>query len=169
MTKPSSARNTCVARGLRICLLLPTVLLVACGSASREPAASSTSTSSGPRALVIYSKSGGIAGIRERLSVDPSGRATLSQGLPANAKTVTVKLPPAEVDGLRRARDDAGLASLPSGPSQGCADCFLYEITYAGTVWKGDEATLPQAVRPAIQALDRVVAGAGIEQPLNGK
>ena len=158
-----------MTRTARLCLLLPTLLIAGCGSSSQETTAGSTSTPAGSQALVIYSKTGGIAGIHERLSVEPSGVATVSQGLPAEAKTKIFKLTAAELASLRRTLDAADLASLPSTPSQGCADCFLYAITYNGTTWRGDEATLPPAVRPAIQALDRLVARAEIDQPLSGK
>ncbi len=160
-------RSTFVMRFLRFGLPLLT-LLAGCGSASQS-ASTATSTPSGRQALVTYSKSGGIAGIIERLKVEPSGHATVSEGLPADAKTKTFSLSPEELSKLRQTLDAAKLASHASASPQGCADCFVYRIAYRGTTFEGDQATLPAAVRPAVEALDALTARAGVDRPLIGK
>jgi hypothetical protein len=147
-------------------LLVPAAALAGCGSSSDTSTTGTSGDPGSPQALVVYVKSGGIAGIYEKLVVDESGRATVSQGLPSRAKVGTFSLSQPEVAALRHTLDAANLESQQNASPQGCADCFVYDITYAGHHFRGDEATLPAQVKPAVTSLNALIAQAGIEEPL---
>ena len=148
-------------------LLALLVALTGCGSSSGGPSTTPTGPSHDPAApLVTYLKSGGIAGIYERLTVDPTGRATVSQGLPSTAKVKSFSLTSSELSALKHSLDAADLESQKNASPQACADCFVYDITYAGHHFRGDQATLPAQVEPAVTTLNALIAQAGIEEPL---
>ncbi len=165
MTGRRFPRNPLDVRVLRFGLPLVALLALAAGCGSKDSSTSTTKPGAQP-ALVTYVKSGGIAGIYEKVVVDESGKATVSQGLPSTAKVKSFSLSDAELSALRRSLDAAELASQKNASPQGCADCFVYDITYNGTHFRGDEATLPAQVKLAVTQLNALIARAGIEEPL---
>jgi hypothetical protein len=140
-------------------------LLGGCGGS----AASSTTTSPSQQALVTYSKSGGLGGTSERLVIDSSGAATLTEGRPGVAKTKTFSVGPAGVADLQATLDRAHLVSRPSAPPNGCADCFVYRISYSGHTFAANDVSLPASAKPVVHALDQLVASAGAPPPAGGK
>jgi hypothetical protein len=98
----------------RIALTLAAaVLLSGCGSGyddmtapPREPRVPGPTDT-----LVVYERSGGVAGIRERLAVRPDGAARLETG-GAKLEVQRFDLDPAELEGLRAAVDAVDFAQL---------------------------------------------------------
>lgn len=143
--------------------VIPLALLAGCGSSGEETGASSTSTSIPDQGnvLVIYSKSGGIAGMDEQLTIERSGAATLtSRGAPSGRFQLT----PAELSSLTDTLDAAPLDSKPTPTQTGCADCFEYSIAYGDTTLTADEVNLPGGIRPAIAALDSLITKATVHK-----
>jgi hypothetical protein len=113
--------------------------------------ASPSPTSSGP--LVVFSRTGGLAGQRVTLTVQPDGTATV-----AGRREATWSLTEGQLDGLRRALADADLRPVaPSG--EPVLDGFSYRITYAGrtVLLRGDP--VPGSAATAVEKLSALAEG----------
>ena len=102
------------------------VVLMLVGGCADEPRQTTTDSSRipGPNdTLVVYDKSGGVAGIHQRLAVRPDGAARIE----TNDGVARVKLKPDELDAVRRTEDAAFGPQLEpvygSGPAP--ADGFV--------------------------------------------
>lgn len=92
--------------------------------ASSPPTPTSVPAAAGP--LVVFSRSGGIAGRQVTLTVQPDGHATL-----VGARQADWTLSPGQLDGLRRALEDADLRAVaPTG--EPVLDGYSYRVTYGG-------------------------------------
>ncbi|MFI0407702.1 hypothetical protein [Actinomadura sp. 3N508] len=97
----------------------------------------------GPDVLVTYERSGGFAGIQQRVTVDVSGTALV------NDKTIMLK--DAEMRGLRAALN--GIVTTWSSTA-GCdvADHFTYTLDYRGH--RATRCWLPSDWRAAVKRLE---------------
>ena len=116
------------------------VLLAGCGDddgggGGGEPAARLT----GP---VTYERGGGIAGRRDRLIVQPDGKAKLT----VRERTKSIELTDGELDELARDLEHADVASLPkdSTSKKPVPDTFGYRVTYGGTTVTTDDPAMPE-------------------------
>jgi hypothetical protein len=153
---PHRSATNLLAAGLA---LVAAATIAACGE-KPEPAitTSTTTTTTTPEARyqVVYQRSGGVAGIRERLAVTNDGGATLSLGYQPNASTSHFQLTVSELRELRR--DLAGANLKPgNAPRTGCADCFVYEITTSAGTTRFDESAVPRDAKPLIAFLQGLV------------
>jgi hypothetical protein len=109
---------------------------------------------SGP---VVYVRSGGFAGVVERLTVRPDGRATLrlrsavrhGRATDTRVRTLTRHL--------------RGFGSIPadSRARHPIADGFTYSITYARHTVRTDQGAVPAALRPALDDLSAIGSSLG--------
>jgi hypothetical protein len=107
--------------------------------------------------LIAYSKSGGIAGVYEHLVVAEDGSATLEIGFRDEARQ-RFGLEPDELDRLRELLAAADFAGVGSDPRISCADCFQYEIEYAGaTTAFAQIGDIPESVGEVVAELGRIV------------
>ena len=83
--------------------------------------------------LVVFERTGGIAGIHQRLDVRPDGAARIESGV-TKVEARRFRLTPEELDGLRAARDRVDFSGLEKqyGPEQPVADGFASTITTDG-------------------------------------
>jgi hypothetical protein len=91
-----------------------------------------TSTASDPAGpLVVYQRSGGIAGVTEKLQVERDGSVTVNAGA-VDPQRASFRLSDAELQDLSAELDaaDFGAVSTP-GPSA-CADCFIESVDTGG-------------------------------------
>ncbi|MFF4238324.1 hypothetical protein ACFYYL_20825 [Actinomadura geliboluensis] len=97
----------------------------------------------GPDVLVTYERTGGFAGIQERVTVDNSGAALI------NGKKAA--LDDGEMRGLRDAL--SGIVTTDSSEA-GCrvADHFTYTLTYRGN--RATRCWLPSDWRAAVERLE---------------
>ncbi|AEV86922.1 Polycystic kidney disease protein 1-like 3 [Actinoplanes sp. SE50] len=100
------------------------------------PAAPSTAVADAAAFPVVITRTGGIAGVDDRVSIDADGAATVTR---RGQKARHVTVPPAMMTGLRRAL----AAPMPRGaavpPAGACSDGFVYQITRpAGSVTVAD-------------------------------
>jgi hypothetical protein len=110
---------------------------------------------SGP--LVTYTKTGGIAGVHERLLVAEDGSATLAVGFQNQARE-SFDLAPDELERLRDLLAAADFADVGPDRGLGCADCFQYEIEYAGkTAAFAEIGEIPESVGEVVAELGRIV------------
>jgi len=100
-------------RLLRLVLLGLLVLAAGCGGDDGDGKTTTESRVPGPSdELVAYERTGGIAGVTERLDVRPDGAARISVVEAGKLKRDRFKLTPGELDGLRAAVDAAEGADL---------------------------------------------------------
>jgi hypothetical protein len=127
------------------------VLLLA--GADRAPAPASAHT----KTLVTFHRSGGFAGVDDRVTVKRDRRVTVrSRGAAATHK----RMSRAAIRKLRRALEDGRFDQPPpEGPPSGCADCFVYTIMYGGHRVQLSEDGIPDRMRPAIDRLSRLIGG----------
>jgi hypothetical protein len=73
--------------------------------------------------VLVFERSGGIAGVHQRLDVRPDGAARIESGV-TKVDVSRFKLTPSELDGLRAARDRVDFANLKKSyaPPQVIAD-----------------------------------------------
>ncbi|XRQ13473.1 hypothetical protein ACN3XK_22100 [Actinomadura welshii] len=104
----------------------------------------------GPDVLVAYERSGGIAGVRERVSVDSSGNARI------NGRNVTL-----ETEEMRGLRDALGRVVTTRSSAAGCdvADHFTYRLTYRGH--RTTRCHIPCDWRAAVERLEALIARPG--------
>lgn len=126
--------------------------LVACGSDSVD-------AKTLPRAAAIdYDKSGGIAGVHDHLHIAPGGKAILKGGYGTEAGTTGFRVGPRRLAALRKALATARFGTIPpeSGPT-GCADCFVYSVTYRGHTVTRDEIDVPERLAPVLRQLQAII------------
>jgi hypothetical protein len=129
-----------------------------CGSDSDDPA-----TADGP--LVTYERSGGFAGVSERLEIDSDGSARLSLGQPDPAEQAFA-IGDSELSKLRSDLRAADFAAIDPTSGLGCADCFEYEIAYGGQTASFTEAAeVPDSVRAVTGELGQIVEAHLPERP----
>jgi|SRR4051794_38944332 hypothetical protein len=127
-------------------LLLVAVLFAGCGAGGDAAAATL-------RGKVDYAKSGGIAGLVQKLTVSPDGRAVAA----SVERKQTFKLSRAQLKALTAAVAKARLKDTkdPKSTAQG-ADGFAYRVAYRGDDVQWDDFTgdPPQRVLALYRFLD---------------
>jgi len=157
------------ARGL-VSLLLAAVL-VACGGGEADRSDSFQEPSEPARVGVLptttapvrtvasrfefvdYVVVGGIAGVDDHLKVYPDGRAVYA----SRGRVVSFAVPQSTVDALRSALERADLPSLPPVDSTvaGSADLRAFRVIFGGRSVRFSDGTMPPALGPAVEILDR--------------
>ena len=133
-----------------VLMLLPTALaawLAGCAKAGSS------------ETLIEYSRTGGIAGFDDRLVIRANGRATLTRRDQPSEFVLdreTLARLQALLDDAQFTRLDAEY--LPSG--QG-ADLFTYVLTYRGHTVRTMDTAVPEALQPALDLLNQIVASHG--------
>ena len=126
---------------MRMMLLggLALVLLAGCGDDDGEGGGGPAARLTGP---VTYERGGGIAGRRDRLMVQPDGKAELT----VRERAKSIELTDAELDELARDLEHADVGSLPkdSTSKKPVPDTFGYRVTYGGTTVTTDDPAMPE-------------------------
>lgn len=108
----------------------------------------------GRSTLVTFHRSGGLAGVDDRVTVK-SDRHFVVRSRGSSARHG--RLSAAAMDKLRHALSKAQLDRPVSQGQGGCADCFIYTITYKGHRVELSEDRVPARMRPAIDRLSRLI------------
>jgi hypothetical protein len=111
------------------------------------------------RQLVDYHRSGGIAGLEDRLTISPNG---VGVHTPRSGVPRIFRVPPAALADLERALETADFQSLDPAylPSPPIADAFTYTITHLGATVVTSDGTVPAALAPVIAELNRLLVPA---------
>lgn len=106
--------------------------------------------------FVDYVVVGGIAPVDDHLKVYPDGRAVYQGG----GRTVNYTVGAATVDALRTALERADLPSLPPVDTTlaGSGDLRAYRVIFGGRSVRFHDGTMPPALGPAVEILDRELA-----------
>jgi hypothetical protein len=107
---------------------------------------------SGP---LTFERGGGLKGRRDRLVVQPDGKAALT----VRDKTQPIQLTDAELAKLRRDLEDSDLGSLPadSTSERPVPDAFGYRVGYGGDTVATDDVAMPDALRGLVARLGALV------------
>ena len=131
---------------------LALVLLGAgCGS-EEDSGGGGAAKLSGP---VTYERGGGIAGRRDRLVVQPDGKATLT--IRDTPKSVT--LTDQELDTLAGDLASTDLGALPADSTSQppVPDAFGYRVSYDGATVTTDDGSMPKQLRGLVARLGGLV------------
>ncbi len=105
-------------------------------------------------ALVLFVRSGGFAGLMDRLAIHADGACELTR----KRGQMTFALTEPELRDLCALLDAANLESLPDEtPHPAGADRFTYEVTYGPVRRSFASGTIPEAVAPALAALNTLL------------
>jgi hypothetical protein len=141
---------------LRRAVLLVALLAAACGGGDGGGAAEDPGPAAPAEPLVVLVRYGGLAGTNERISVAPSGQATIISDR-SPAPTVRT-LPPADMTSLRTSLERAQIATLERQYlDPRAADAYQYDVTYQGVTVTADEEVLPATLRPVVDQLVKLL------------
>ncbi len=107
-------------------------------------------------ALIEYQRSGGIRGTDDRLVVNSDGTAALTR----NGRGSTITVDSGVMNRLRRRLGGIDFGSLRSDTARGGGDMYQYVIKYQGHTVRANDASLPPALHPVIELLDRILSRA---------
>jgi hypothetical protein len=108
---------------------------------------------------VDYNRSGGIAGIQDRLVIFDNGVAVVS-GRTGNHE---IELNQTDVDRIILLFDQGHFPLLEGNYSgrQGSADLIRYTITYQGKTVSAEDTAIPPSLQPVIDELNRIISISG--------
>jgi hypothetical protein len=106
---------------------------------------------------LVYERSGGLAASTQSLRVSPGGNAIAeSSGTRAGAGEAKFHLGGRRIRSLQRGLLRADIGSIP-GRQGGCADCYIYAITYEGDSLELEETEVPPRLRAVFDAIDAII------------
>ena len=114
-------------------------------------------TSSG--ILVEYRRSGGFAGLDDRLIIQVNGQATLTR----KAEHYEFVLDRDTMNQLQALFDDAEFSKLRREylPSRQGSDLFEYVVTYKGHTVQTMDTAVPEALWPVLELLNQIIESGG--------
>jgi len=140
---------------------------VSSGSAGTSTSTGAGATSAGPQTdpsaksntggnatatdtLVMFTRTGGLAGNNDSLTVKPDGSYTIQ----TKQGTKTGKLTDEELGALKTALATTDFDKMPTVNDNGAvADAYTYTITYGGKQITAKDGSIPPALAPVISAL----------------
>jgi hypothetical protein len=143
---------------LAVCLLATAVLLLTPSACSNQPSDQPSDQNDKPS--VDYYRSGGFAGLTDRLIIDNNGHCTLQR---KNGR-FEFNLPAADFQHLRELFQQADFFNLAGEylPEKSGADLFTYIITYRSSgsehTVRTIDGTVPAALMPVIIQLNSIVS-----------
>ncbi len=128
------------------------LLLAGCGDDAGGGGGDGKAALSGP---LTFERGGGLKGRRDRLVVQPDGKAALT----VRDKTKPIQLSDAELAKLRSDLDDTDLGSLPadSTSERPVPDAFGYRVKYGGDTVNTDDPAMPDELRGLVARLGALV------------
>ncbi len=132
-------------------------------SATAAPATSaapSASTSGGAGqnvgdTLLVFTRTGGLAGTNDKLVVRPDGAWTLT----TKSGTKEGKLTATELAALKGTLEQVGFSKLPKVSNNGnVADGYKYTINYGGDEVAAEDGAVPAALQPVITTLNGLLS-----------
>jgi hypothetical protein len=134
-----------------IVVLLAAVAISGC-LGDRMPSISSPTP---PAVFVYYQRTGGIAGLDDRLVIFDNGVAVISR------KTVSteIALNQSELERITGIFNEAQFSMFQGNYSarRGTADYFRYTITYHGKTVIAEDSAIPHSLQPVIDDMNRII------------
>ncbi|MBI4785686.1 MAG: hypothetical protein HY782_01385 [Chloroflexi bacterium] len=122
-------------------------------------ACASTPTVVPQPSAIAYSRTGGIAGFNDQLTIDVNGKATLTRRTGKFDFTLDDKT----LKQIQTAFQTAGFATVPedSLPARPVPDGFTYVVVYQGRTVRTGDTAIPEKLQPILQMLNRIVDSGG--------
>ncbi|WP_141714917.1 protealysin inhibitor emfourin [Micromonospora rhizosphaerae] len=149
-------------RSTRVAAVTVAALLIPLGGCSATDSTSTgarrSATPAAQVARLVLEKSGGIAGVRDTVTVEPDGRWTV---VDRSGASRTGQLSAADLERLRQLAADPRLAAETGSTTKptSCADSFTYLLTVDGTttgyVDCPTDASRPAATAAVVELLTR--------------
>ncbi|MCW2642782.1 MAG: hypothetical protein JWP76_5088 [Dactylosporangium sp.] len=133
-----------------------TVPVTTAGPTGRTDATATPEGAATPAAyLVEYGRRGGLAGVDDRLVVQPDGSFTISH----RGGTVSHgRMSPADLTKLRQVLEASHFGQIPvMTASGGVADAFTYHVVYAEHEVTAADGGVPAALRPVLAELEELL------------
>jgi hypothetical protein len=142
---------------LRTAILVVLLLMVAgCGGSGGSGGGNGT-TGSAEKLTgdLSYVRSGGFAGIRQKLTIHPDGRAEITSG----KRSQPFNLPANELSKLAGAVDRADFASLPAKATgdKAVPDGFSHQLSYGGKQVQTVDFSVPDQLKPLLTQLQEIL------------
>lgn len=147
-----------IGRWMAACTIIVLVLCIACTGCigTRTPPVSRPPA---PAIFLDYHRTGGVAGLDDRLVVFDNGAAIVS------TKTVSreIVLNATDIDRISNLFAQAQFSMLQNNypAPHGGADLIRYSISYHGKTVTTEESAVPPALLPVIDEVNRIVKNAG--------
>jgi hypothetical protein len=108
-----------------------------------------------PAVLVDYFRTGGIAGIQDRLVIFDNGVAIVS----SRTETHEIELNQTDIDRIIQLFDQGRFSTLEGNYSgrHGGADLIKYTITYHNKTVSAEDTAIPPSIQPVIDELNRII------------
>ena len=105
--------------------------------------------------LLEYQRTGGIAGLDDRLVVQADGKAKLTR----RDEGSEFELTSSQISTLRQQLEESEFRSLKRiyKPETQGRDLFEYELTYRGHTVRASDGAIPEALRPVLDSLNAIV------------
>jgi hypothetical protein len=137
--------------------LAATILGLMAFAASAGEAAASAELPRARDFSLAYERSGGLAASTQSLRVSPGGRAIAeTSGTRAGERRVKFHLGGRRIRSLQRGLSRADIGSIPERQG-GCADCYVYSITYEGTSLELEETEVPPRLASVFNEIEAVI------------
>jgi len=136
-----------------ICVLfLITAVMVSGCLGSRTPPVSRPQV---PAVLVDYYRTGGIAGIQDRLVIFDNGVAIVS----SKTENHEIELNQTDIDRIIQLFDQGRFSTLEGNYSgrHGSADLIKYTIIYHNKTVSAEDTVIPPSIQPIIDELNRII------------
>ena len=142
--------------GLAAVAVAAAILGAGCGGGDGT---STVSDPAGP--LVVYQRSGGIAGVTEKLQVERDGSVTVNTGA-VDPQQASFRLSDAELQELSAELDAADFGAVSTTGRSACADCFIESVDTGGrpVTIVAEINQPPESVATALAHLRELVEGA---------
>jgi heat shock protein HslJ len=110
-----------------------------------------TTVPAGTAPLVVFERTGGFAGVSDRMSVYPNATVLLEQ----KGRSDRFTLEPGLMEDLRSALEKSGFKRLRNRylSTRPVADTFRYSITYGGKTILTEDTAVPRQLEPVIELL----------------
>ncbi|MBI4318451.1 MAG: hypothetical protein HY675_08175 [Chloroflexi bacterium] len=105
--------------------------------------------------MIEFRRSGGIAGLNDRMIIDSSGKVTISRKSGGDTFVLDRK----DLEEILRQAEDAGFAKLETEylPANRCCDLIEYDIVYKGREVRTMDTAVPLPLQPLLESLNKLV------------
>jgi hypothetical protein len=138
--------------GIGVVLVVAAIVLTGCLGVKTPP----VSRPAAPTLFVDYQRTGGIAGVNERLVIFDNGVMLVS----SRTASREILLNQSDLEQISALFDTAQFLTLEGNYTsrRGGADFLQYSISYKGKTVNTEDTAIPAALEPVIKEMDRILS-----------